>query len=124
MKVLLISHMPPPTTGIGSWTRRVLECGIAGWEICFVNSNMIGGRDPFQNTRVVLKDDIKRSAAIWKQEAVYLKTERRQVVHTSIPCTLMGMLRESVTALIAKRYGARLVSHRQCTLPYVANTQI
>ena len=122
MKVLLISHMPPPTTGIGSWTRRVLECGIPECEISFVNSNMIGGRDPFQNTRVNIRDEIKRSLSIWKNEAVLLKKEHADVVHTNIPCTLMGMLRESVTALIAKVYGAKFIIHCHCTIPNVVNS--
>lgn len=122
MKVLLISHMPPPTTGIGSWTRRVLECGISGCAISFVNSNMIGGRDPFQNTKVVLKNEIERSLAIWKQEAQILNKEYCQIVHTNIPCTVLGLLRESVAAMIAKRYGSKFVIHCHCTVPNVVNS--
>lgn len=122
MKVLLISHMPPPTTGIGSWTRRILECGVPGCEISFVNSNMIGGRDPFQNTKVVLKDEIDRSITIWKKEVQILKKEHCQIVHTNIPCTVLGLLRESITAMIAKRYGAKFVIHCHCTIPNVVNS--
>ena len=123
MKTLLISHMPPPTTGIGSWTRRVLECGIPGWEIDFVNSNMIGGRDPFQNTRVILGDEIKRSISIWKQEAAYLKMNHPQIVHTNIPCTLAGILRETITAFIAKQGGAKFIVHCHCTVPNVVSSK-
>ena len=122
MKVLLISHMPPPTTGIGSWTRRVLECGVPEWEIDFVNSNMIGGRDPFQNTKVVISDEAKRCFSIWKEEIKALKKNHDEVVHTNIPCTLMGLLRESITGIIAKVYGAKFVIHCHCTVPNVVNS--
>jgi len=123
MKVLFISHMPPPTTGIGSWTKRILAAGFpGGWEIGFVNSNMIGGRDPFKNTKIKLTDEIKRSFAIWREEKRALKRDPAYaVVHTNIPCTVFGMIRETVTAMIAKRYGKKFVLHCHCTVPNVVN---
>lgn len=122
-KVLLISHMPPPTTGIGSWTERVLECGIEGWDIGFVNSNMIGGRDPFKNTKIKLLDEIKRNYSIWKNEIRELKADREyKVVHTNIPCTVNGMLRESITGIIAKVFHKKFIVHCHCTLTNVENT--
>jgi glycosyltransferase involved in cell wall biosynthesis len=124
MKVLLISHMPPPTTGIGSWTRRVLENGIPNYEIGFVNSNMIGGRDPFQNTQINILDEIRRNFKIWSGEAKELRGNKEyKVVHTNISCTLMGMFRETVTGIIAKRYGRKFIVHCHCTVPNVENSR-
>jgi glycosyltransferase involved in cell wall biosynthesis len=117
--------MPPPTTGIGSWTQRVLDCGIDGWQIGFINSNMIGGRDPFKNTKVNIRDEIVRSVSIWKQEIQEIKKDPNYIiVHTNIPCTVNGMIRESVTGIIAKRYGKKHIVHCHCTLPNVENTKI
>lgn len=122
-KVLLISHMPPPTTGIGSWTKRVIDCGVPGWSIGFVNSNMIGGRDPFHKTRINLKDEIQRSIGIWSKELKGLKAdEDYRIVHTNIPCTVNGMLRETVTGAIAKICKRKFIVHCHCTLPNVENT--
>ena len=65
MKVLLISHYPPPAGGIASWTKRVLEIGLPnGWDVVHINSNMIGGRDPFKNTKISIKSEIIRSFKI------------------------------------------------------------
>ncbi len=124
-KVLLISHMPPPTTGIGSWTRRVLESGLKNWDVGFINSNMIGGRDPFNNKRISLVTEIKRSFIIWRKEVNELKKDKSYLlVHTNIPCTLNGMVREFFTGMIAKRYGKKFIVHCHCTLPNVENTVI
>ena len=121
MKVLFISHLPPPTTGIGCWTKRLLEKGFPGWEIGFVNSNMIGGRDPFQNTKIRLGDELKRSFSIWRSEHRELNDSAYSIVHTNIPCTVFGMLRETVTAVIAKCHGKKFVLHCHCTVPNVVN---
>ena len=54
--VLLISHLPPPATGIGSWTKRVLDIGLPdNWNVFIVNSNTINGRDPFRSTKRSIK---------------------------------------------------------------------
>lgn len=122
MKILLISHMPPPTTGIGSWTRRVLESGIPDTKIDFINSNMIGGRDSYENRRIVLKDEVNRCFTIWKKEIDFLKKNHNDIVHTNIPCTVLGMVREFITGIIAKVFGAKFIVHCHCTLSNVVNT--
>lgn len=123
MKVLLISHMPPPTTGISGWTKRLLQIGLPdGWGIVHVNSNTIGGRDPFSNTKRHIKDEYVRSMSIWKQMADALKKDPEiSVVHTCIPCTPFGMIRETISGIIAKRYGKKFILHCRCTVPNVVN---
>lgn len=123
MKVLLISHMPPPTTGISGWTKRLLQIGLpGGWEIVHVNSNTIGGRDPFSNTKRRFSDEYRRSMNIYKQTANALKKGPDiRVVHTCIPCTPFGMLRETIAGMIAKKYGKKFILHCRCTVPNVVN---
>ncbi len=122
-KVLLISHYPPPAGGIATWTKRVLTIGLpSGWGIVHINSNTINGRDPFENTKRHIKDEYVRSMSIWKQEKAALKNEPEiSVVHTNIPCTVFGMLREYVTGRIAKKYNKKFILHCHCTMPNVVN---
>ena len=118
-KVLLISHFPPPAGGIATWTKRVLSIGLPNdWDIVHINSNTINGRDPFENTKRHFKDEYVRSMAIWKQEKQALVSDADiSVVHTNIPCTVFGMLREYVTGKIAKKYKKQFILHCHCTVP-------
>ncbi len=122
-KVLLISHFPPPAGGIATWTKRVLSIGLGDdWDIVHINSNTINGRDPFENTKRHIKDEYVRSMSIWKQEKQDLKKDPEiLVVHTNIPCTVFGMIRETITGLIAKKYKKKFVLHCHCTVPNVVN---
>lgn len=121
-KVLLISHFPPPNGGIATWTKRILKIGLPGnWSIVHINSNMIGGRDS-KDTKIKLIDEIKRCWGIWSKEAKSLIRDKEiKVVHTCIPCTLLGMLREIVVGLIAKISGRKFIVHCRCTVPNVVN---
>jgi len=122
-KVLLISHFPPPAGGIATWTKRLLEKGLPdGWNVVHINSNTINGRDPFENTKRHIKDEYVRSMSIYKQENAVLKKDSDiSVVHTNIPCTVFGMLRETITGLIAKKYKKKFILHCHCTVPNVVN---
>lgn len=123
-KVLLISHYPPPAGGIATWTKRVLSIGLPdGWEIDHINLNTINGRDPFKNTKINFKDEYVRSTNIWRQEKNFLKTDPDiRVVHTCIPCSVFGMIRETVTAIIAKRYKKKFILHCRCTVSNVVDS--
>lgn len=121
-KVVLISHLPPPATGIGSWTKRVVETGLPdNWEIFVVNSNTINGRDPFRNTKRSFKDEYKRTKRIYDEEKKLLKENKIEVVHTCIPCTPLGMIREMGCARIARKHKVPFILHCRCTVPNVVN---
>lgn len=126
-KVLLISHYPPPNGGIATWTKRLLKIGLPGnWEIVHINSNMIGGRDS-KDTKIKLVDEIKRCWGIWSKEIKALSTDKAReikVVHTCIPCKLLGMIREIVVGCIAKLWGRKFIVHCRCTVPNVVNTNL
>lgn len=120
--VVLISHLPPPATGIGSWTKRVVEIGLPdNWNVFVVNSNTINGRDPFRSTKRSIKDEYKRTKNIYNTEKKYLKENDISVVHTCIPCTPLGMLREMGCARIAKKHKVPFILHCRCTVPNVVN---
>lgn len=120
--VLLISHLPPPATGIGSWTKRVLEIGLPdNWNIFHINSNTINGRDPFRSTKRSIKDEYKRTKNIYNQEKKILKENKIDVVHTCIPCTPLGIIREIGCANIAKKNKVPFILHCRCTVPNVVN---
>lgn len=124
MKVLLISHYPPPAGGIASWTKRLLSIGLPnGWNVAHINLNTINGRDPFKNPKRNFKDEYVRTKNIWKKEIQFLKEDKEiSVVHTCIPCTPFGILRETVTGCIAKLYKKRFILHCRCTVPNVVNS--
>ncbi len=123
MKVLLISHISPPVTGIARWTERVLKFDLPNdWDIVLINSNTINGRDPFASTKRKMKDELKRSFSIWKQEKKALKENKDiTVVHDCIPCTPFGMIRETITGMIAKHRKRKFILHCRCTVPNVVN---
>ena len=125
-KVLLISHYPPPNGGIATWTKRLLETGLPGdWDIVHINSNMIGGRDS-KDTSIKLNVEIKRCFGIWGKERNALKADKAhdiKVVHTCIPCKLLGMFREIITGIIAKVQGRKFIVHCRCTVPNVVNSK-
>jgi len=120
--VLLISHFPPPYGGIATWTKRVMEHEIPGYNIHFVNSNTIGGRDPFKNPKRSLRTELKRARNIYRNEKEILKNNKIDVVHDNIPCTLFGNLRELHTARIANKHKVPFILHCRCTVPNVVNT--
>lgn len=124
MKVLLISHYPPPAGGIASWTKRLLSIGLPnGWNISHINLNTINGRDPFKNPKRNFKDEFIRTRNIWKKEIQCLKSDGEiSVVHTCIPCTPFGIIRETITGCIAKHYKKRFILHCRCTVPNVVNS--
>lgn len=120
--VLLISHLPPPATGIGSWTKRVLDIGLPdNWNVFIVNSNTINGRDPFRSTKRSIKYEYIRTKNIYNQEKKILKENKIDVVHTCIPCTPLGMIREIGCARIAKKYKVPFILHCRCTVSNVIN---
>ena len=121
-KVLLISHFPPPSGGIATWTKRVLALGLPdGWEIDHINSNMIKGRDMAHKERN-FKNEWERSRNIWRKEKEFLKNDPDiKVVHTNIPCTAFGMIREIFTARIAKKHNKKFILHCHSTVPNVVN---
>lgn len=120
--VLLISHFPPPYGGIATWTKRVMEHEIPNWNIHFVNSSTIAGRDPFKSPKRNLFVELKRARNIYKNEKRILKTEKIDVVHDNIPCTLFGTLRELETARIANKFKVPFILHCRCTVPNVVNS--
>lgn len=121
--VLLMSHYPPPAGGIASWSKRLLKIGLPdGWEIDHVNINTTEGRDPFQNTKIRLGVEVRRCLSIWNKECKFLANDKSiRVVHTCIPCSPTGMMREIISAILAKLYRKKFILHCRCTVPNVVN---
>lgn len=116
--ILLISHFPPPIGGIATWTKRVLESNLSNeYNITLINSNTIDGRDPFKHPERSLISELKRARKIFKEEKQILKNQHIDIIHTNIPCTLYGMLREMIVARIAKRKAVPVILHCHCTVP-------
>ncbi len=122
--VLLISHMPPPLGGIATWTKKVVEHEIPGYDIQFVNSSTIGGRDPFKSPKRSLRVELKRARNIYRATKKVLKNHKIDVMHDNIPCTLFGNLRELHTARIAKKFKVPFILHCHSTLPNMVNTKL
>lgn len=124
MKILLISHRPDYIGGIASWTRRMLSLNCSNVEFILVDSSPLK-RDAFKETKVSIKNELIRTLRIWKKEIHYLWTDEEiDIVHTNIPCTMFGLLRETVTGMICKVYGKKFVLHCHCTVSNVIKKKI
>lgn len=124
MKVLLVSHRPNYIGGIASWTKRMFMVAYDNVNFVLVDSSPIN-RDAFKDTKVSIKDELYRSFKMWKNEAKELKSDKEiSIVHTNIPCTLFGQLRETITAIIAKIYRKKFVLHCHCTVPNVVKSKL
>lgn len=119
MKVILLAPTPPPAGGIAGWTVRMKNASLKnGWEVEIVDEKLIGNREVFGGkSRRSMIIEIKRSLNIWKQLIKALKNDESKVVHSCIPASITGMMREYVCAILAKIWRKKFIIHYRCTIP-------
>ncbi|MGE8204709.1 glycosyltransferase family 4 protein [Heyndrickxia sp. NPDC080065] len=119
MKVVLLAPTPPPVGGIAGWTLRMQKATLKnGWNVEVVDEKLLGNREVFgSNTKPNLLMEIKRCFRIWKDLYKALKDPEVKVVHSCIPASTTGMLREYICAMITKVRKRKFIIHYRCTLP-------
>ena len=118
MKVAILAPLPPPTGGIGTWALRVAKALPAfGCDVVLVDEGLIGGREFFgEKAKKKILQEWKRCRIIWNGLRTALEDLEVQIVHTNIPASLGGMMRELVCLRIAKGANRRFIVHFHCTL--------
>ena len=118
-KVALLAPLPPPFGGIAVWTQRMLNAKLPlDWKIAVVDEKVIGDRTVFgKNTKRSLFNEIKRCFGIWKHLVNVLHDNDTNVVHICIPAGICSLMREIVSAALARIYRKKVIVHFRCTLP-------
>lgn len=125
MKVVLLAPKPPPAGGIASWTVKMLNTTLKnGWEVKVVDEQLIGKRENFGNSKRNLLVEIKRCLIIWRQLWNSLRDNDVKVVHSCIPASTTGMLREYICAVLTKFRGRKFLIHYHCTVPNMVTGRI
>lgn len=118
MKVIILAPTPPPAGGIAGWTVRMQNSLLKNdWKVEVVDEKLIGNREVFGNNKKRLSVEIMRSMYIWKNLIKALNDREAEVVHSCIPASTTGMMREYICALITKIYRKEFIIHYRCTLP-------
>lgn len=122
-KLILVSPLPPPIGGISSWTIEVMEkMPLLGCEVLLVNSGIIGDRVN-NDSKVNIKDEIKRTMAIKKKIKALLKSEGVRTLHYNASCFTMGLIRDTLI-LYPLRKKADIFYHCHCNLDTNVNNPV
>lgn len=119
MKVLLISPLPPPVGGIGTWTEKYLSnCPRFNIEADIVNTAAIGKRAEKINNPRNVRDEIVRTWNIFSGVISHLRRKKYSVVHVNTSCEKFGILRDLICVNIAKIYGIPVIVHCRCNVEF------
>jgi glycosyltransferase involved in cell wall biosynthesis len=102
--VLLASPLPPPSGGIATWTRIVLEEGFCGdYEPVVVNTSVSARRAAFEEPPRAW-DELARGLQIATRFARALLTERPRLVHVNSSLSAQGVWRDLLLAVLARSF--------------------
>lgn len=125
MKVVILAPTPPPSGGIAGWTMRMKNSKLKNnWKVEVVDEKLIGNREVFGKTKKNLFNEIKRSVNIWKMLYKALKDKEAKVVHSCIPASTTGMIREYICCIITKIFKRKFIIHYRCTIPNMIKTKL
>lgn len=117
MKILILSPLPPPAGGIASWTRRYIAyCEDHDVELSCVNTAVIGKRAELITADPNLLSEIKRTVRIIVSLVRSLQRNKPEIVHLNTNCSRLGIFRDALCALIARRQCKALVLHCRCNI--------
>ena len=123
MKILLISPLPPPNGGIGTWTKKYLAfCNDYDIEADIVNTAPIGRRGIQLNIKRSIKDEIVRTYRIFSELKRKLKSKKYDVVHLNTSCDKYGLYRDYFILRIIKKNKKKAVVHFRCNLTFQIDT--
>ena len=124
-KVILLAPTPPPVGGIAAWTVRMMQAQLPHeWKVEVVDEKIIGKREFFGNkTKHNIMDEIKRCFGIWRGLKKAINDPNALVVHACIAANTMPVIREYISACIAKKYHRKFIIHFRCTVPNMVKSR-
>ena len=125
-QVALLAPLPPPYGGIAVWTQRMLNAKLpSDWKIAVVDEKVIGDRSVFgKNKKRSFFTEIKRCIGIWKRLVNVLRDRDTKIVHICIPAGIGSLVREIVSASLARAFKKKVVVHFRCTLPNMVSGRL
>ena len=119
IRVLLISPLPPPSGGIGTWTKKyIAHAKEYSINVDIVNIATIGRRSLKLNQKRSFKDEIVRTYRIINDLRDRLKNDNYDVVHLNTSCEKYGLFRDYICAFIIKKKKIPLIIHCRCDVGY------
>ena len=110
-QVALLAPLPPPYGGIAVWTQRMLNAKLpSDWKIAVVDEKVIGKRTVFgKNKKRSFFSEVKRCLLIWFRLVQILRDNDTEIVHICIPAGIRSLIREIVSATLARIIRKRLL---------------
>lgn len=120
MKILLLSPIPPPSGGIGTWTNIYRKSKIIkDHDLDIVNTSIIGKRiKDFSKKNIV--DEIKRSIRIIRNTRKFTNLNKYDVCHVNTSCSTKGMLRD----YLCMKTMNNIILHCHCDTNYMVKGKI
>lgn len=110
-KILLLSPLPPPAGGIATWTKRVFDYGLPGWDPpVILNTKLRGNRKVFQKARFSTSE-IYRTINILCLLLFHLVKTRPKAVHINCSVSPLGVFRDLLCAILVRIFGFPLICH-------------
>ena len=110
VRVLMVSALPPPTGGVGTWTEQVLREGLpAGYEPYLVNTSISNPRRVHGTS--AWAGEVSRTTRIIASLLSQLVRVRPHVVHLNCSHFVRGIARSLVCARLARIFRVPVVSH-------------
>ncbi len=116
MKVLFVSPIPPPTGGIATWTKKILEhfqCCADNITVDVVNSAVAVSDDGLSRDSS-FKGELARTKRIFTDFKKKLKSLKPDVVHINTSCSRFGIIRDALCMVFAKKIP--IVLHCHCNI--------
>ncbi len=117
LNILLISPIPPPVGGDSTWALQYINyCKEHNVDVHIVNKSLIGRRSKNANSSFNLFEEIVRSYNIFANIRKTINFARPNVVHLNTNCSPKGIIRDYISALLAKPKKIPLVLHCHCNV--------
>ena len=118
IRIILISPLPPPVSGIASWTKRIIDWTADKKNIVIdtVNTAVIGKRLKKINSRRNFFEEFLRSIKILTSLKKKIFLFSPDIVHINTPCGKFGLYRDFLCAKIVKRNNIKLAVHYRCNI--------
>lgn len=116
MKVILVSPLPPPASGIATWTKMYQAyCENCDVDPIVVNTALVGNRTDTFTARFSIKDEFIRTIKIIRSFGSACFHASDAIIHINSSCSPFGILRDYLCMLIAGRK-RDIVLHCHCNV--------
>ena len=119
MKVLLVSPLPPPSGGIATWTKEIIEHFNErndGVFVQVINTALTGKRSDVVSNKRAIFDELFRTRTILQRLKRLLKSDHFDVIHINTSGAQFGMYRDALIARTAKKHGIPVVLQFRCNV--------